>query len=50
MLVTTVGVLALGGLYMALAKPYERGNAPAGDAHRLQPRDPRAAAQAAVGG
>ena len=36
MLVTTVGVMFLGGLYMVLAKPYERGNAPAGDAHLLQ--------------
>jgi amino acid transporter len=35
MLVTTVGVVVLGGIYMATAKPYERGNAPAGDAHRL---------------
>ena len=35
MLVTTVGVLALGTLYMVAAKPYERGLAPAGDAHRL---------------
>jgi amino acid transporter len=35
MLVTTLGVIVLGGAYMALAKPYERGNAPAGDAHRL---------------
>jgi hypothetical protein len=36
MLVTTLGVLLLGSLYMVLAKPYARGNAPAGDAHRLQ--------------
>jgi amino acid transporter len=35
MRVTTVGILVLGGAYMALAKPYERGNAPAGDAHLL---------------
>src|SRR6202142_2255703 len=35
MLVTTVGVLVLGGLYMVIAKPYEHGRAPAGDAHRL---------------
>jgi hypothetical protein len=35
MLVTTVAVVVLGGVYMVLAKPYERGNAPAGDAHRL---------------
>ena len=25
MLVTTIGVLVLGGLYMAIAKPYEHG-------------------------
>jgi amino acid transporter len=35
MLVTTVGVVVLGAIYMVAAKPYERGNAPAGDAHRL---------------
>jgi amino acid transporter len=35
MLVTTAGVLVLGGIYMMLAKPYAHGNAPAGDAHRL---------------
>jgi len=35
MLVTTIGVLVLGGLYMVVAKPYEHGHAPAGDAHRL---------------
>jgi len=35
MLVTTVGILVLGAIYMVAAKPYERGNAPAGDAHRL---------------
>ncbi len=38
MLVTTVGVIVLGGIYMVLVKPYERGNAPAGDAHRLAAR------------
>ena len=37
MLVTTVGVLVLGGIYMVLARPYEHGHAPAGDAHRLRP-------------
>jgi amino acid transporter len=36
MLVTTAGVLVLGGLYMALARPYEHGHAPAGDAHNLR--------------
>ncbi|HVC00735.1 MAG TPA: amino acid permease [Steroidobacteraceae bacterium] len=35
MIVTTAGVLALGALYMVLARPYERGAAPAGDAHLL---------------
>jgi amino acid transporter len=38
MLVTTVGVILLGGFYMILARPYERGNAPAGDAHLLATR------------
>jgi amino acid transporter len=36
MLVTTLGVVVLGAIYMLLAKPYERGNAPAGDAHLLR--------------
>jgi len=40
MLATTVGVVFLGGFYMLIAKPYERGNAPAGDAHRLAPGNP----------
>jgi hypothetical protein len=35
MLVTTAGVLFLGAIYMLAAKPYERGSAPAGDAHLL---------------
>jgi amino acid transporter len=35
MLVTTVAVLVLGTLYMVIARPYDRGHAPAGDAHRL---------------
>jgi hypothetical protein len=35
MLVTTIGVVVLGAFYMVVAKPYEHGNAPAGDAHRL---------------
>jgi amino acid transporter len=38
MLVTTLGIVVLGGLYMVLAKPYERGHAPAGDAHLLAAR------------
>ncbi|HEX4241975.1 MAG TPA: APC family permease [Steroidobacteraceae bacterium] len=35
MIVTTLGVLVLGGLYMVIAKPYEGGHSPAGDAYRL---------------
>ncbi len=35
MLLTTLAVLLIGGIYMVLAKPYERGQAPAGDAHLL---------------
>ncbi len=35
MLVTTLGVIIVGGIYMVIAKPYERGNAPAGDAHLI---------------
>ena len=35
MIVTTAAVLALGALYMVLARPYDRGNAPSGDAYRL---------------
>jgi amino acid transporter len=38
MLVTTVAIIVLGGAYMVLAKPYERGNAPAGDAHLIKAR------------
>ena len=37
MLATTAGVVLIGACYMALARPYERGHAPAGDAHRLEP-------------
>ena len=37
MLVTTIGVVVLGGLYMVIAKPYQQGQAPAGDAHDLTP-------------
>jgi amino acid transporter len=32
---TTAGVMLLGAAYMVFAKPYARGNAPAGDAHLL---------------
>jgi amino acid transporter len=35
MIVTTLAVLLLGAIYMALGKPYDRGHAPAGDAHLL---------------
>ncbi len=35
MLVTTAGVIVLGSVYMVAARPYERGNAPAGDAHLI---------------
>jgi len=35
MMVTTAGVLVLGTLYMIVARPYDRGHAPAGDAHLL---------------
>jgi amino acid transporter len=38
MIVATVGVLVIGTLYMALARPYDHGRAPAGDAHRLHQR------------
>jgi amino acid transporter len=40
MLVTTVAIIVLGGAYMTLARPYERGNAPAGDAHLLKSQVP----------
>jgi amino acid transporter len=45
MLVTTLGVLILGVLYMVLAKPYERGHAPAGDAHSLRSGKPQPVAE-----
>jgi amino acid transporter len=35
MIVTTAGVIALGALYMVAATPYDRGQAPAGDAPLL---------------
>jgi len=49
MLVTTVGVVLVGGIYMVVAKPYERGNAPAGDAHLLAAHPHRTAAAVAQG-
>ncbi len=36
-IVTSMGVLALGAIYMLAGKPYDRGRAPAGDAHHLRP-------------
>ena len=36
MIVTATAVIVLGAAYMLLAKPYNRGNAPAGDAHLLR--------------
>jgi amino acid transporter len=38
MILTSVVVLAAGALYMMIGRPYDRGQAPAGDAHRLQGR------------
>jgi len=39
MLVTTLGVMLLGLVYMLLGRPYARGNAPAGDAYQLSRSD-----------
>ena len=36
MIVTAGGVLVLGTLYMVMAKPYDHGNSPAGDAHLMR--------------
>jgi amino acid transporter len=36
MIVTAMGVLVLGIIYMLAARPYDHGNAPAGDAHLLR--------------
>lgn len=35
MIITTAGVFALGVVYMVVARPYDRGTSPAGDAHLL---------------
>jgi amino acid transporter len=35
MIVTATGVIVLGLIYMIVGRPYDRGNAPAGDAHLL---------------
>jgi len=40
MLVTTVAIVLLGGVYMVFAKPHGRSNAPSGDAHRLEAGKP----------
>lgn len=39
-MVTSVGIIALGLVYMLAARPYDRGQAPAGDAHRLNSTEP----------
>jgi amino acid transporter len=49
MLVTTLGVMLIGAVYMVAAKPYERGNAPSGDAHLLKSASPPAASAVAHG-
>jgi amino acid transporter len=36
-IVTSLGVIALGLIYMFVGRPYDRGQAPAGDAHHLEP-------------
>jgi amino acid transporter len=38
MSVTWLAIIGLGALYMLAGRPYDRGDAPAGDAMRLQPR------------
>ena len=43
-MLTSVGVLVLGAIYMILGRPYDRGRAPAGDAHHV-----RAASGAPIG-
>ena len=35
MIITAVGVFVIGLAYMLIARPYDRGDAPAGDAHLL---------------
>jgi len=49
MIVTTVGVLVLGLLYMVLGRPYDRGNAPAGDAPYLHLDKSQASAGGVLG-
>jgi len=47
-MVTSAGVVLLGALYMLLAKPYDHGKAPAGDAHRIH--SPHGASRPSVAG
>jgi len=35
-IVTSIGILTLGAIYMIVGRPYRRGSAPAGDAHYLR--------------
>lgn len=48
MILTTVIVLGAGLLYMLLARPYDKGTAPAGDAHRISRRQPSVRATGAL--
>lgn len=36
-IVTSLGVICLGLVYMLIGRPYDRGSAPAGDAHQVEP-------------
>jgi hypothetical protein len=35
-IVTSIGILTLGAIYMIIGRPYNRGSAPAGDAYYLR--------------
>ncbi|MNR43765.1 hypothetical protein D3C85_1624240 [compost metagenome] len=48
MILTTVVVMGAGFLYMLLAKPYDKGTAPAGDAWKFSKPAPKAAEVAGV--
>ncbi|MNP26768.1 hypothetical protein D3C76_1196390 [compost metagenome] len=48
MILTTAVVLGAGLVYMLLAKPYDRGNAPAGDAWKISGRQPATRATGAL--
>jgi amino acid transporter len=39
MSVTWLAIIGIGALYMIVARPYDRGNAPAGDAWKLSPAE-----------